>query len=276
MFLSLMGLGLVAGAWITSLFVTKADGLAGGAIVFWGALGGLVLGGILALMGQLKLRARVIVILNIIVALILFLIVTLLARNTQAAPMQHGDSEMGIGLAKPDFYQHKTIYFYQPNLEKARDEHSPVDSLQFLQTELGYTLSYAPPWFYPQHLKLDYDLLYLKIISRTQDWVQVEVNQQTQQRAWLDITQLTLSSWESVLMGAASVTVLDAGANPLRFKPMGHAAIVPLSGVLYKPVEIRSNWLRIAVYDDAHQLQGYGWVQWRSAHQLLVGYSLLS
>ncbi|MEM8568839.1 MAG: hypothetical protein AAGF85_20440, partial [Bacteroidota bacterium] len=181
--------GFILAGWISSLTFPKGSGLAGPGTVagyaILGAFGGLLLGIILAL----KAPARKIIFINIIFGLILIIPLVLTIRRIMTADKQIPEMEpnatvpvfwqqqstkMGLGMVKPDFYNDRVLYFYAPNLEKSVDDHTPIDSLVFAKNELGVSIRHAPPWFYPAHVKLDYDILYFIAIGRTKDWVQVE------------------------------------------------------------------------------------------------------
>ena len=47
----------------------------------------------------------------------------------------------------------------------------------FKQIETGYEISYAPPWFVPAHLKMDYEILYLRALTPANDFTEVMVNE---------------------------------------------------------------------------------------------------
>ena len=114
---------------------------------------------------------------------------------------------MGLGMVKPDFYNKKVLYFYGiPNFEKPVSDHTPTDSLVFTQTEHHqFDISYAPPWFYPEHQKLDYDILYFKLLAMNRDWVHVELNKQTGQSAWMSRSDVSVLLWPEFLLNVFSI-----------------------------------------------------------------------
>ncbi len=184
---------------------------------------------------------------------------------------------VGLGMAQPDFYNKSTLYFYSPNLDKAPHDHVPVDSLVFKQTEIGYTITYAPPWFYPVHLKMDYEILFLQVISLRHDWMLVEVNQQTHLNYWIDKNSVKFIDWPSFLLKVNTVEPIN-NKNTLKQKPLEHASEFNSSQTAYlRPVAVRDQWLQVEVLDNNYNIIAKSaWIRWRDLDQLLIKYSLLS
>lgn len=275
--------------WVSSLTVPKGSGLAGPGIVAGYALFGAIAGLGTGLILVAKARARRIVIINIVLAaLIIIPLVYLLGRksNDSNAPSKpepkttvsvilRQAKNMGLGMAKPDFYNHRVLYFYAPNLEKAANEHSPIDSVVFEQTELGMTISYAPPWFYPEHLKIDYGILFLKTLSRSKDWIQVEVNRQNGMTYWIDATKASIVYWPEFLLNVFSLASIGED-NPLRTRPFENSSPVKSDSNSFQPIEIKDEWVKVHVLDKDLRRTGEGWLRWKRGSELLVKYYLLS
>jgi len=186
-------------------------------------------------------------------------------------------TSIGLGMAKPDFYNKSTLYFFSPNLDKSPDDHVPVDSLVFKPTEIGHSISYAPPWFFPVHLKMDYEILYMKVISIRHDWMLVEVNRQTHLTYWIAKSSVKFLDWPSFLMQVNSVEPIS-NQNTLKQKPLANASAFTSSQIsILRPVAIRDQWLQVEVLDDNYNIIAKGmWLRWRNVDQLLITYSLLS
>ncbi len=186
--------------------------------------------------------------------------------------------EMGMGMAKPDFFNRKSLYFYSlPNLEKTVSEHIPSDSLTFSQTENGYEIGYAPPWFYPEHQKLDYEILYLKIISLGRDWIQVEVNRKTNLKKWISATDVEVLLWPQFLLKVFSIEILEPSINMLRVRPLPNASLYQAKEFsILSPVMIKDKWIKVELHDDHFIKIGEAWLQWNKDGKLLISYSLLS
>ncbi|MEQ8924423.1 MAG: hypothetical protein RLO81_01355 [Fulvivirga sp.] len=285
--LSFIILGFFLGGYLASLSLEYPSGLAGPGIVVGTGLFGAAIGLILSLIilaNSSAKRALVFALTALIISVLVFL---LMLRAKQLRDQkrkqsqfslisfqQPNNNQMGLGMVKPNFFEKSTLYFYQPQLKKSVNEHIPIDSLVFKQTELGYTITYAPPWFYPEFLKMDYDILFMKCMSTTKDWVQVVVNKQTGRTMWMDIHDVKVEYWPSFLLNTYSIKI-DEGDNPLKVKPIDNSSDVNLQGI-YKPVEIKSDWIRVEIYNDTYQMIGEAWVRWCKNGVLQVDYEILS
>ncbi|MFZ1806759.1 MAG: hypothetical protein WAU36_06045 [Cyclobacteriaceae bacterium] len=199
--------------------------------------------------------------------------VTPISYNQQSATV------LGLGMMRPDFYSKKVLYFYNsPNLEKSVSDHTPSDSLVFGQSDHHqYDILNAPPWFFPAHIKMDYEVLYMKVILQGKDWMQVEVNRQTGQSAWVDASEVKLSYWPQFLLNVHSIENPDMQNNPLKVRPLEQAGL--WEGAAYEwmiPVLVNENWLKVSLRDKDMRVVGEAWLHWRSDKNLLIKYSLLS
>lgn len=192
---------------------------------------------------------------------------------------QQGTPSLGLGMMRPDFYTKRVLYFYNsPNLEKSVTDHTPSDSLVFGQSDHHqYDITYAPPWFFPAHIKMDYEILFMKVIVQGKDWIQVEVNKQTGQSTWVDASEVKLLYWPQFLLGVSSIENPDQQNNPLRVRPLEQAGL--WKGAAYEwmiPVLINENWLKVSLRDKDMRVVGEGWLRWSNDKTLLIQYSLLS
>lgn len=279
--------GFLLGGLLASLSIQHPSGLAGAGIAAFYALFGGFIGLVISIILLLKASVRAIAITILLAGIIAFISIFILIRNKKArkaqrkmahvsfASFQDGNNEMGLGMAQPNFYQNEVVYFYRPNLEKAVNEHLPIDSLVFSRSELGHELTYAPSWFYPVHLKMDYEILFLKVISQTKDWVQVIVNEQTQMKAWLSKHDVKIVQWPDFILATSSVKPIDEYVT-LKVKPLDHAGDLSKKGSFYRAIEVRNEWLRVEILDEKFKKQGMGWLRWRKNGKLLITYDLLS
>lgn len=101
---------------------------------------------------------------------------------------QQPEPQLNIGFFEPNFYENSTLYLYGGlNLQKGLIEHTPVDSLVFVLDKNGnFITSYAPLWLVPEHMVLDYGIMYFKMQSVGYDFVNVITNKTSGQEAYLD------------------------------------------------------------------------------------------
>lgn len=292
-----MALASIAGA-------GKGQGLAAGAIVFgYGALsGGLAF--IISLFAVWFLHEKYVGLLNKILAVILFLFMAFFvyryqARHaaldetnktkfagvfplTVAAGFQMNNESqyrppIGLGMATPKFYENSVLYFYgNPNLEKPLSDHSPTDSLVFKRTEIGMEITYAPPWFTPAHLKMDYNMLFIRVVSLHSEFIEVMINETNGQTTYMDRYMNQLRFWPEFLLTINSVEPLNRQDNPPRVKPLSHASLVISEYSFLRPLRITDQWLHVELLNDSFKSQGKGWIKWQENGNLLITYSLLS
>jgi hypothetical protein len=184
---------------------------------------------------------------------------------------------LGLGLVKRDFYNTSTLFFCgNPNLQKAVNEHLAYDSLVFQQTELGYEISYAPPWFVPAVIKMDYDVLFLRANTLHHEFIQVTVNETNGQTAWINRFEATLIHWPEFLISVNKIESLDPENNPLRIKPLRHASLVNTQSTFLRTMQVKAQWIQVELLDDALQVLDTGWLRWHEQGRLVVRWSLFS
>lgn len=188
------------------------------------------------------------------------------------------ESDMGLGFFIPNFFEYSSFYFYgNVNLEKPVNDHSPQDSITFKRTQYGgFDIEYAPPYFYPEHLKLDYDMLFLKVLTLGKDFIEVEVNRETRQIAYVDRYKGKLHYWPEFLLSIHSVELKDNANQTVRFKPLEHASEISTKFNFMQPQLIKDDWMKVDLLDNNFQKTGEGWIKWKQNNKLLITYSLLS
>jgi hypothetical protein len=55
----------------------------------------------------------------------------------------------------------------------------PSDRATFRAAQPSVDIATAPPWLVPQHLKMDYEIFHLRVVTLTPDWIEVIGNMQT-------------------------------------------------------------------------------------------------
>lgn len=288
----------------------KGQMLAGGAIVLGYGVIGAFIGLLLSILTAIKSKRNLIIKINIFLTLIViasFTYFTLKYQKRQqeklkdelpkkeqpttptldAKPMamltrtnveKQLKNEMGLGMFSPNFYEHKTLYFYG-NLthRKSVQEHIPVDSITFKQREYGgFDIATAPSWLMPEHLKLDYDMLYFKVKSISHDFIEVVVNTRINQTAFVDRYAGKLQYWPEFLLGVHSVEFREPSAYKVYIKPLEHAETVTIPYSFMRPIKIQNEWLYVELQDNNYKTLGTGWIRWRKDDNLLIKYSLLN
>ncbi len=191
---------------------------------------------------------------------------------------ENKDTPMGLGFFKPNFYENPVLYFYgNPNLEKSLQEHLPADSVVFKRLEHGgFDITYAPPWLVPDHLKLDYDMLYFRVQSIGRDFIEITSNKLTQRIAYVSRSAGKVIYWPDFLLSINTVEFIEGKQQVIRYKPFHHAGEVNTEFQFMNPIFIKNNWMLVLLVDDNYRTVGKGWIQWKKDGKLLITYSLLS
>lgn len=294
-----------ASMFLSRFFIPKDAGLTAGAMVVGYGVLGLFAGLIIALIGQRWLDGRQLRTLNIVfgaVSLALFGWLAYMVNTTMrearreaeryrdlpiagkaevTAPAVDPEPKLsaGIGMAKTILSFPTPVYFYNtPGPDQIADMLSPIDSVT-LKTEARQTeIATAPPWLVPEILKLDYQLFYFTVKSRTRYMLEVVVNTQTGRTAWIDRERVDFMGWPSFLLTVHSVEAKNPADNPVRVKPLTHAGLMTKATDQHflRPVKVQEDWLQVEVLDPDFQAIGTGWIRWQAEGELLVNYNLLS
>ncbi len=291
----------------------KGQGLAGGAIVFFYGVITAIIAFILSLFVAYKAKVSTVIKINkifgmlflIAACLFVYRVITINKNDTPVKELptkitapaadeismvsykalkkpvllqQSIESKMGIGFFKPNYYEYPTLYFYGGiNLEKSLMEHQPVDSVVFTKDEYNNpTTSYAPPWLYPVHLKLDYGVITFKALGIGRDFVKVEANKKTNQISYLDKNKGTFMSWPEFLLSINSVEFNKYSNKKVFVKPLDYAGEVNVAFSFMKPLLVEEDWMYVKLVDGDYKEQRKGWIRWRKDGNLLVKYSLFS
>lgn len=301
-------LGLLYASWIEA---GKGQMLAGGAIV----LGyGLLFAGIAFIASFFIVyyaKHRIIVVCNIVLAVFIMATILIFRSKSQnrktkseqehlekpkrpTAPVdnhekilaiaefsttnEQSNQKMGIGFFNPNFYERPTLYFYgQPNLEKSVTEHFPTDSVVFKRFERGgFEIAQAPSWLVPEHLKLDYDMLYFEIKSMGREFAEVIVNKRSRRTAYVNKFDGQVVYWPEFLLSVHSVEFPLGSKQKVKARPFEDAGDISKPFSFLFPILIREEWMQVELFDDSLNSTGKGWVRWKKNGELLISYSLLS
>ena len=207
--------------------------------------------------------------------------ISMVSYKTSNKPIlveQNSKSSIGIGFFKPNYFEYPTLYFFDDiNLEKGLMEHLPTDSVVFANDKYNNpTTTYAPPWLYPEHLKLDYGIITFKVVGIGRDFVKVEANKKTKQVTYLDKYKGTFVSWPDFILSANSVEFNENGRKKVFVRPMDYAGEVNVEYSFIKPILVEEDWMYVKLVNENFVEQGKGWIRWKKDNILLITYSLLS
>lgn len=184
--------------------------------------------------------------------------------------------DMGVGMVSIQPENGKVLRFYsKPEHFELPEQLTAVDSITFKEAPRFVDIATAPPWFLPENMKLDYNILQLKAVTANRNWVEVIVNKMDGTTLWVYKEEVNFQTWPEFMINVYSVDLLNPMDFPPRIKPMDHAS--PASNVDPKgdfhPISIKDDWME--VHPD-HEIDSPVWIRWRRDGRLMVSYSLLS
>lgn len=157
---------------------------------------------------------------------------------------------------------------------------SPVDSIVFGPDKFGNTsILSAPPDLFPEQMKLDYQILFFKIISLGRQSIQIEINKVNNLSRWVSREQGEILLWPEFLLQVHSIEILPEYKNPIKIKALESASDLQLaSGQEYilQPICVKGDWLQIKILDQNYNEIDDGWVKWFDDGNVVINYVLLS
>lgn len=206
----------------------------------------------------------------------LLLILTMLLAGATAPG--GSDDALGLGLVQPQLVAGEVLLLYGGRAaEGGPDLRIPPDTLVFVQGA-HFVEVHAPPWIFPEAMKLDYDLLFFRARTLSRTWIEIVANRRTGETRWVRREAVRFLPWTDFLLDVAAVDVRDAATNPLRQAPDEASERLPLPAeAVLRPLAIRDQWMLVAV---AEEIGGatvrVGWLRWNDGARLLIDYRLLS
>ena len=188
------------------------------------------------------------------------------------------NSEMGMGFFSPNYYDNPTLYFYgNPNLEKSLMDHIPYDSISFRRNKFNqFEIATAPPFLVPEYLKLDYDRLYFKVVSVSENFIEVVVNKTNGQTSYVDRRAGQLIYWPEFLLSMHSIEFLPNSKEKVHVRSFENSGEENTPHQFMRAIQIKGDWMKVLLLNSDFKTVGSGWVQWKRNGKLLIIYNLLS
>lgn len=211
---------------------------------------------------------------RVLVALAFMAVVVGAQRFPQVA---RADLPIGIGIARVPPKPGDVLRFYgEPVLGVEPGDNPPSDIVKFGPGQPSVDIAEAPPWLVPEHLKMDYELFHLRVLTLGARWAEVIGNSTTGETRWVDRSQVEFVSWPEFLLNVPSVEAFNAEANPVRARPLDTSPILSTARAALPPLAVQGDWLKVATRDLADRMPPEGWIRWRRGDRLLVTYNPLS
>lgn len=210
--------------------------------------------------------------------LILLIAITINLQSTAQRLDPNFILPAGIGVASPALLPNIPLYFYnQPDYDVLASQLQPVDSITFTKGKYHVDIATAPPWLFPEHIKLDYNIFTFRVVTYSQNWLEVIVNNTNGLTRWIDRHAVGYVDWGTYLTSIVAVEIIDIDKNPIRLKPLDNAGILAqVAGAQLRPIAIKGDWMLVSTVGLADRIVPTGWVRWRKDGVLLITYSILS
>jgi len=188
-------------------------------------------------------------------------------------------NDMGLGLFTPRMAPGQVLYFYEaPPLGSPNERLKPTDSIVFEATAYGgLDIGYQPQWFEPHYVKLDYDMLLLKVNSIGRRFIEITVNESQNKTLYVPADSGTYVDWNLFITQVHSVEILEEYPQKIKSQPLiGSKTIFVEGDKMLSPVHVKGDWLFVTILDLQYNSKGQGWIQWKKDGKLVINYQLLS
>lgn len=210
----------------------------------------------------------------------IFITILLLANFSLICKAQ---TSLGIGIISINFDDKPIIYFYQnPNDKKVNKivEFFNDQSINSLNIK---NLGTQKKWLKPETLWLDYSSFNFRCKSKTKNWYQVIVNNESGQTLWIKREKFTkFLTWAVYLKSKFVVERLPNHKQAIRKLPSKDSAKIKYVGEdCFQIRSMKGEWIEVFTSDFCRS--GYadnnktivksGWLRWKNGNTLLINYA---
>ena len=196
-------------------------------------------------------------------------------ENKLLALHQETETPLGLGFFKPNFFYNPTLYFYGGiNPEKGLTEHSPFDSIVTTRDQYGdFTSTYAPPWLWPEYMKLEYGIMYFKVITLGRDFIKVVGNSKNGKEIYLNKNAGKFLFWPEMILSSNIIEFIASKEQIPKIKPLDYAEDLKIDFTFMRLLLIKEEWLFVALQNNDYKNVEKGWIRWKKDNELLIIYS---
>jgi len=195
-----------------------------------------------------------------------------------------GQTTLGIGLVSINFNDKTVLHFYNDPTDK-----EPVKTIEFFNDSNNWNirnLNKQIEWLRPEVLWLDYSSFVFRCKSKSENWYQVIVNNDTGKSLWIKKDSfIVFSGWENFLKGMFGIARLRDTKQKIRKSPNDTAQEINYD-CKYDCFQVKSmkgDWIEIFSTDDCDDgtdtkcgIIKSGWIRWRKGNKLLIEYFVTS
>lgn len=191
--------------------------------------------------------------------------------------VERAELPAGIGIAQVMPKPGDSLHFYRaPGIGENPGDYPPADTVKFGPGLPSVDIAEAPPWLVPDHLKMDYEIFFLRVVTITPMWLEVIGNSRTGETWWVSREAVRFIAWPEFLLTINSVEAFDSEANPVRARPLDDSPILSTAPAALPPLAVQGDWMKVATHELADRMPPDGWIRWRRGDRLLITYNPLS
>lgn len=180
-----------------------------------------------------------------------------------------------LGFAHISFNETTVVYFYsKPNASE-----NVAQTLRFYDDRGSFSFRAEGEKSYSllnvDRHKLDYSIFDLNVKSKRSGWLEVIVDEQTNETLWLQESKSVLfKSWQKIMKDAFAIGRINAEINPLRTKPDLTAKIINFNeSDCFKFEQMQGDWIKVAQSTHCNtdlKSTPSGWTRWRDENGCLL------
>ena len=188
--------------------------------------------------------------------------------------LQRSELPAGLGVLVVAPVPGSRLQFHAtPGIGQQPGDDAPVAEVRFGSGIPSVDILEAPPWLVPEHLKMDYEIFHLRVLTLTPSWAEVVGNSTTGETWWVARTGGQFVAWPEFLVNASAV--FPFGEIRIHARPLDDSPVLAATTSSLEPLAVRGDWLKVSISTLADRMPPEGWLRWRDGERLLVGYKPL-
>lgn len=190
-------------------------------------------------------------------------------------------TDLGIGLVTVDFDDKTVLEFYSDTIESRPEKIVEFFDDRTINSWNIKDLEKHKEWLQPEVLWLEYFAFTFRCLTKTDEWFEIMVNNETKSTYWIKKTDsIKFKNWEEYLKDMFGVERLSEFPQQIRTEPTDNSPEIQYQKKdCFVVTSMKGDWIEIATPDycdenftDSKQSIKSGWIKWRQEDQLVINY----
>ena len=190
-------------------------------------------------------------------------------------------TDLGVGLVSIDFDNQTVLEFYSDTLAEEPEKVIEFFDDRTINSWNIKDLEKQKEWLNPEVLWLDYFAFTFRCLTKTDNWFQLIINNETGKTFWLKKTEKTkFNNWEDYLKDMFEVARLSSFPQKIRTEPTENSQEIEYQGTdCFVVKSMKGDWIEITTPDycdenftDSKTPIKSGWIKWRQGNKLIIDY----